>query len=468
MITMLDLAVYVYLALSFAAPQDLPDAESKGDVHVVSRGLFSCSLEVDGRFVPGTAEELAFRPDGYAGGCKILEVCEHGSTVLKGDLLLRFDTEAIEDQIENMRLEVRSAEQALLDAKARERIEGMDLQASLDRVDYDLATASKRLNGYEQIKKGLDDESTRLTFLYREHSITDQEDNLDQLGKMYREDELTEETEEIVLKRNKRNLDRLKKSFELQKSQQKYSEEFTEKVSHQGMIRDVDAKKRAQKKVRTMGDSTIVFAKIAVERAGIKLEKVKKSLEELISDREKMRFTSPADGLLLHCDSKLAGGELSKDGTAGMNKVLLTVADPGSLRVMFTVAESDIFKVKKGLAVKVKPKAMPEHEMDAVLETVPVFPSMKTTKWECYAAVEGKHIDFLPGMTCSMEVFHKELENVIAVPEEAISVEAGKKTCQVITDSVIEKRAVVVGESGGGRVVIKEGLEEGERILIPR
>jgi len=47
-------------------------------------------------------------------------------------------------------------------------------------------------------------------------------------------------------------------------------------------------------------------------------------------------------------------------------------------------------------------------------------------------------------------------------------VEAGKKTCQVITDSVIEKRAVVVGESGGGRVVIKEGLEEGERILIPR
>lgn len=461
--------ILIHLLLLLCLPMSLPEdeaADKEKAFQEVREGTFIDLVKITGKFLPDEAVELGLEPEGYKGPLKIEKVYKPGSFVHKGEVLIHFDMEAIDEQIENTRLDLKSAGQKFEDAVAQRRSTAMDMEAERESAEMEYALSEESLKGYKEVGIPLDKDRAELSQMYSKHSIEDQTDELDQLGKMYKEDELTEETEELVLKRSKRNLNRSKWNLDLQKRQQQYNEDYSKKAQLKRMIQGVQAKKRALEKILIRGDSRIVHADIAVTRARRGVEKIQKNLNRVTTDREKMFIESPMDGLLLHGSKKLEGQTLKEGMTASPGKALFTVAKPGSLVFGFVAPEKEILYLTKDMPLLVRPAAMPGTVLEARLDSIANLPSPQKKGFECTAKVKGSHPGLLPGM--SGEVFiNYEFDNVLTVPKEALKEEGGRHYVEKETESGVEKRFVTLGRSNEKETVIKEGLEKGDRVQVP-
>lgn len=461
--------ILIHLLLVLCLPLGLVQdeaADKEKAFQEVKEGTFTDMVKITGKFMPHEAVELGFEPEGYKGQLKIEKVYEPGSFVHKGEVLIHFDMEAIDEQIENTRLDLKSAGQKFEDAVAQRRSTAMDMEAERESAEMEYALSEESLKGYKEIGIPLDKDRADLSKMYSKHSIDDQTDELDQLGQMYKEDELTEETEELVLKRSKRNLDRSKFSFDIQKRQHQYNEDFSKKAQLKRMIQGVQAKKRALEKILIRGDSRIVHADIAVTRARRNVEKIQKNLNRLTTDREKMFIESPMDGLLLHGSKKLEGQTLKEGKTATPGKALFTVAKPGFLVFGFVAPEKEILYLEKGMTLLVRPAAMPGTVLEAELDSIAKLPSPQKKGFECTAKVKGNHPELLPGMTGDVFINY-EFDNVLTVPKEALKEEKGRHYVEMETESGVEKKFVTTGRSNEKETIIKEGLEKGDRVQVP-
>ena len=76
-------------------------------------------------------------------------------------------------------------------------------RAFIGPPEKDAEWAARKLSAYLEKEKAFKLEEFRLRSQSRQHNLEDQRDELEQLEQMYREDELVDATEEIVLKRQR-------------------------------------------------------------------------------------------------------------------------------------------------------------------------------------------------------------------------------------------------------------------------
>jgi multidrug efflux pump subunit AcrA (membrane-fusion protein) len=71
-----------------------------------------------------------------------------------------------------------------------------------------------------------------------------------------------------------------------------------------------------------------------------------------------------------------------------------------------------------------------------------------------------------PGMSAKVEIVANSLSNVVYVPVQAVSPSEGKQVCYVANGRKPECRPVEIGEFNDEFIEIKNGLKEGERVLL--
>lgn len=72
-----------------------------------------------------------------------------------------------------------------------------------------------------------------------------------------------------------------------------------------------------------------------------------------------------------------------------------------------------------------------------------------------------------PGMTASVRIKHREAAQTIVIPFKAVNEQMGEYFVYMVTDSsTVTQTRVALGAHIGDRVVIKEGLEKGRKIVI--
>jgi HlyD family secretion protein len=71
-----------------------------------------------------------------------------------------------------------------------------------------------------------------------------------------------------------------------------------------------------------------------------------------------------------------------------------------------------------------------------------------------------------PGMSAEVKISLPRVENVLAVPSEAIRFEHGHEFCFVVHEDGLERREVMLGQVTSDLSEVTEGLEEGEEVVI--
>ena len=147
-------------------------------------------------------EEVALRPKAWS-EFEIEDVIEHGAKVHKGQRLIKFDDEKINEAIADMELDQRISELAI--TKAEEEMPRLEKTLKLDFGDADRAAENAKADfkHYNDIDRPMAIKTAEFMVKYYNFMLDYEKDELHELEKMYKADDLTEETEEIVLKRQR-------------------------------------------------------------------------------------------------------------------------------------------------------------------------------------------------------------------------------------------------------------------------
>ncbi|MFQ5845722.1 MAG: efflux RND transporter periplasmic adaptor subunit, partial [Planctomycetota bacterium] len=469
--TMKPCAPFVAAALLLTAPSGpLRAQEGPGDSVVARRGTLRVTLERPGRFVPADAAEISLDLEAYRGELLVLDFKGHGAFVDKGDVLVTLDTRPIQKQLAQAELDLALAEQAHRDVGREGRLEEEREKEKLAAAVRAHERARRALEGYHQHEKGHRAERKRLDRLAREHREDDLQDELEQLEKMYGEDELVDATEEIVLKRSRRNLARTRANNELRRKMADYDEQYKEIYRPEDLRLAVDRTAAALDRLRRSQEVAGSRREAAGRKRRFQLELLQRKVEELRRDRERLTVRAPRPGLLLHGPRKAApwSSRLRRGGKLKSYQVIVSVADPERLEVSSSVEEKDLLRVRGGAPAEVAPRALPEVEIGGSVEVGFLAATNGRYDVEVRPDKPGRGDPRLrPGMSCDVTVVVDPEREGILLPWTHVAREGASSKGRIRLRNEaggFDLREVELGPGDDRRVIVERGLAEGERV----
>jgi multidrug efflux pump subunit AcrA (membrane-fusion protein) len=445
----------------------------------VEKGPLTAAVTLKGVAQAGKAEEVSLRPKSWSGQLLVKKSVEHGSAVKAGDVLVEFDTEKIDLALRDARQERDLAEIAIRQAEA-------ELPLLERQVPFDLATAERTarhaaedLRRFLDIDRPLAEEFVAFRLKSANFRLEMARDDLKQLQKMYRDKDLTEETERIILKRYQYYVEM--SEFFLKDAKIMADEALKVQLPRreQSVKEAVEKADLALAKARDVQPLTVKQKQMALVKLRYDEKKAKERLADLEADRAALTVKSPSDGLAYYgrfvrgqwmVPSGPQGPALLRGGMIQPGEVFVTVAAPTPLVIRADAEEKELPGLKPGTAGKVTATADPEKKLPAKLARI--APAPQGGKFEVRIELDGDNpAGLVPGMSCSARFVTARKENALTVPASAVF-EDDDEAKYVYRPGKAggkpQKQTVKVGITAGERVEIVEGLKAGDEILTSK
>jgi multidrug resistance efflux pump len=456
----------VAVAAAAAPPAD--------DVVPARRGPFEVVLELEGGFEPAAATLVTARPESWSQPLEILEVVPHGAAVEAGAVLCRFDVEKIDRALEDLRVELAVTAQGL--EIARQELAAAEALRPLDLAD---AERESRIAAEDQARflalgRSLAEDTARFAARAARQRLTYAREELTQLERMYKDKDLTEETEEMILQRTRFDVEQAE--FGLRRTTTESEETLELDVPRQAEALDQGAAKAALRlaKARTMLPLELERRRLAIAKLEHDRGRSLRTVEELGRDRERATLRAAAAGIVYH--GRMTDGGWSSAGPAAkavvgqaapLGELAFTVVGPGPLRFRAKVPEPDLHQIRPGLAGRVVATGFPDAAAEATLAAA-AAPVPRGGGFDAVFTVAGGPAPavWLPGMTGRGRFVIRGRADAVTVPAAAVFREGlAERVVYVARDEGDpERRVVKVGLTSGGRTEILEGVAAGDRV----
>ena len=484
------LVVYGLRATGEQAPPDLKivklPADAKPPTHKVEKGPFKIEVTLKGVFEAEQMTEIALRPEAWnpqsGGGMLVLrKAVEHGTAVKKGDPILWLETEKLAQTIRDMENDRQLAELAIRQAE-----EELPLLEKSAPHDLAVAERAKRitdedLKRYTETERALMVKSAdQMLKTYRNY-LEYAKEELKQLEKMYRSKDLTEETEEIILRRQRNEVESI--TFMVKMAEHRHENLMKIDLPRRDQSMQEEAVKAAINwdKARTSIPTQVNQKKLALAKLKYERQKAEERLAKLKRDLEAMTVRAPNDGIVYH--GKCVRGQWQSGGLGGdrlrpgapvqPEEVLLTVVRPNPFFVRAEVEEKDLQYLQGTVKGKASPAIAPDVRLPAKLaklSLVPVSAGKFDARFTIEAGADGPTL--MPGMACTVKVTPYVKEQALSVPSAAVFTDELDEDKHYVyladKDGKPAKQPVTVGKKAGTRTEILEGLKEGDEILTEK
>jgi hypothetical protein len=321
------------------------------------------SSERNGVFAPASPAVVSIWPEAYSGELLVVEVMPQGSTVKEGDVIAKLETRSIDEQVHQAELEASSGAIRHQGVVERNKIDDDAAASALVVARAGLDRAKRSLDGWTKFELAFAKRSDEIAKQNEDANIDDQKDELSQLEKMYKADELVDATEEIVLKRSKRRLDITEKATGLSGERRTYRVGYDEAM--QTEVKQENARTQEQALDRLVRGQAIEkrAREDALSRSKDALDLQNQRLEKLKRDREKLVVHAPRAGVLLHGKEKdyrpgRTPARYDRGSQLAARTDVFLVADPAEVAVAFDIPESMLGEAREGAAVDVKAVAI--------------------------------------------------------------------------------------------------------------
>ena len=208
------------------------------------------------------------------------------------------------------------------------------------------------------------------------------------------------------------------------------------------------------------------------EKQGLKIEK--RRLEEKKLDQERHTMYAPEKGTLLYAKDRYNDNEKVHEGsTIYRNQPVFVLPDMGRMQVKVGVHESLIGKIKPKQPALVRVDAFSNQALKGSVESVALLSDSRgndaTNSYSVIVKIKSFPEDakLKPGMSANVEILVGTYPDVLAVPIQAITSFGRKKFVFVKNaENEFEPREVELGESNTSFMVIKSGVEAGEVVSL--
>jgi Cu(I)/Ag(I) efflux system membrane fusion protein len=186
-----------------------------------------------------------------------------------------------------------------------------------------------------------------------------------------------------------------------------------------------------------------------------------------IAELERTREISLAVPWLAPQDGEILERNVVTGMRAGPGDVLFRIADHRVVWVVIDVAERDLSQISIGANVNVRPRALQGQNFAGTVSLI--YPHLNAQTRTARIRVEMSNPDELlrPDMYVDVDIDTGARQPVLAVAESAV-LDSGTRQAVLIDkgDGRFEPRDVKLGHRGGGYVEVRDGVSEGEAVVV--
>ncbi len=455
-----------------AADQNATQAK----VHTVKAAPFRVELNLKGVLTPARFAEMKIRPEIWADLTVARDAMAHGSQVTEGDLLVSLKKEKIEQQLMDWELSLEGTALDLAIAQAEYAVATNNAALDQQAAAETLARLEADMKRYLAKTRELNTSSAMYSRKSAENSLAYAQEELKQLKKMYEADDITEETEEIIVKRAQHSVDRAEHFLKRQNHSTETSLELTLPREEADKQTALTRQRLATDLTQSTMEEKLVKLKVELDKKVRAQNLAKKNTAKLRNDLALLTVRSPIAGVLYHGAfvEGVWGGrkgvqtKLRKDGKLLAGETFMTVVAAGELRATATLGEADLRKVapsQKGWAI---PTADPAARVAVTVESVSRIPTAPGQYTVAFTVAVGDQSYLHPGMTCAIQLRVLDKPKAVTIPSKALrATPQGGTMVWVKTQTGHLEREVTPGNSHEGKTEITEGLNEGDEVLLP-
>ncbi len=405
---------------------------------------------------------------------EVIDLTPHGTKVSKGDILVRFDAETIDKKLTDTRSTLKSdalnLAQAELDLKTLQETSPNKLESL--RVAAE--TAKEENTYFTETRRKANEDAAAQKLEHARQFLSNQQEELRQLTKMYRSKDLTEETEEIILTRQKEDVAAAEVTLRLETLDYKHTVEVSlprEAVSLSNNNRDAAITlSKAEKDIPRV----IELKKIELENLRTASQRLKDTLADLEHDRTLFEIKAPADGWFYH--GPIENGRWSpaeavktlfKHGRPPAGRPFATFVPASSKPVLVAfLDEATARALKAELAGTATLAGREEEEIPVKISRISSVPGPDGSYRADLSADWPKDLTLATGATAEARFIAYHQEAAITVPNNALTHSAAGWTVEVkLTDGKTENRTVKRGRITPVTTEILSGLEVGQVIV---
>ena len=457
------------------------DEPKKRKTHTVEAKPLQITAEVEGIFAARESAEVILRPEEWS-TFEIVEIVPHGTTVSKGEVLARFDPEKLDEAIEDLELQLRLSELALMKAEQELPRATEDVETQFEQAKRALEDARADYQRYREIDREISLRSADMSLKSTEQYVENTREELRQLEKMYEADDLTEETEEIVLKRQRAAVEQAE--FNLEVSRKNHEETINIMLPRRD-IREKEALERVElqfERAKTAYETDRSKQKYELEQQRESRAESVERHAKLVADRALLEIRSPADGVVYYGgatdgewgETSSLIGSLKKHGSAPTESVMMTIVKTRPMYVIGSIGEADRPSVEVGQQACIETAADDGPKLCGKLEQLSNI-HMGDKNYRVEISVDDADIaDWLvPGLTAKAEITTYSNDEALLIPKSAIKSEDDDEDAKYVTlvdpedsEAEPEKRSVELGKSKDDNVEVVEGLSVGDVVLL--
>ncbi|NQV24317.1 MAG: HlyD family efflux transporter periplasmic adaptor subunit [Rhodopirellula sp.] len=436
-VTLAVLAILIAVGAYFFGPDLLSridpgrnSADSKAMTHTVRRENLVVTVTDDGELQSASNVDVKCE---IAGGSTILWIIDDGTVVEANQKIVELDASGIEEQLaaqtgvyeKALAAQIKATEDAAAaDIAVKEYVEGTYLK-DLQEVESLITIAQENMRSAQNVL-----------------------DHTDRMARKGFATPLQVEADGFAVKRARLDLDFAQTSKQV-------LEKFTREKTTRGLQATRDA---AQALARS-------------ELAAVQLEKAK--LDKLTKQLEKCIIYAPKAGMVVYYAEQSRYGssnsQIEEGSPVRERQTIIQLPDLTQMQAKVPVHESKVEQVQAGQRVYLK---VLDREFQGTVTSIANQPaaksffSAKVKEYPAEVRIEGDCEGLRPGMTAEVEILIANLENVLTIPVSAVVVKGEQFFGFVQTPEGPQKRDLLLGLSNDKFVEVKDGVAEGEEILM--
>ena len=406
----------------------------------VKRGMFVHEVLERGNVDSAQNTEIRCRVEGAGGstsggGLSLTFVVDEGTLVKEGDLLIELESASLRENVVKQRIVVLGSTAKLEQSKATLK------NAELSLTEYIEGT-------YEQNRKTIENE-----LFAAEETVRTQEDSLSYYKKLLDKGYITDSKVDADL-------------IELQKA---------EKAKEIAEMKLLHLEKFTKPKLLTLYETAIITAVAQVEADEETLNLDVERLEHWEEQVERCTIHAPRDGQVVYYLPRFATDEdIIREGKRVREReILLLLPDPTQMQVKGLVNEANIRLVKPGQRATIRLEAFPNEVFDGVVKTVSDYPepgsffgSQMSKEYMTIVTVLDPPEGIKTGLTAEARIVVGEIPNTLLLPIQAVFEYGGKMYAVTYNEGNWDKIEVKTGRANDKEVVILEGLNEGDVVVL--
>jgi len=465
-------AVGIVVALSWSGAFASPEKKTGNDTHQVAITDFVISVPASGEL---SANRLVEIRNPLETNGSITAIADEGTSVKKGDVILRFGTDSIEQRVKDDEDKLVDAQNRVVTSEQNLAIAISTRDSDLDKADLSIDIAKLALEAWtegEHIKRTQELELALVTATI----------NSDRLKNRFREAKVL--VDQGFISRDEYERDRIAMIESAAKVKDATLDldvynRFKSKQDEKTKMSDVDQAIAERARVKQRHEAELVTKNAEVDSAKKKLESMQERVSELSEQLELCTVKAPTDGLVVYKTSMSGRWGRNDDNPPNVgtdvrpNDLVILLPDTSQMIANVKVSEALSGRIKNGQKALVYSESKPNTPINGTVQSVSVLaesggwrdPNRRDYTVRIVLDVEPG-MDLKPSMRCRSEILLGKVENAVTVPIQSIFRSGRVAYVYVPEGAGWSQKAVGLGRSSELSVEITDGIEVGDQVLL--